>query len=246
MVIRQVCPRCTSGQWKKHGHLHNGKQNHHCHDCGRQCVDCFAQDLIAEDRRGRIERVRVERIALRGIWRAVGGTRKWVVGFLVQCFAALPDHLHGQPGRGTQDVMLQRLAVEADAMASFVQQKAHTPWVWLAMDAKSRQIIAFHGGDRSRRSATRRWAKSPHAYRQHATLYTDQSVVYDGVLPTAQHKAISKLARQTKHIERCNNPLRQRVSRLVRDARSVSKELANHIGAIKLFSCHDNLTRAAA
>ena len=32
----------------------------------------------------------------------------------------------------------------------------------------------------------------------------------------------------------------------VRDALSFSKKLANHIGAIKLFICHYNLTRARA
>jgi IS1 family transposase len=48
------------------------------------------------------------------------------------------------------------------------------------------------------------------------------------------------------HIERFNNTLRQRVARLVRDALSFSKKLANHIGAIKLFICHYNLMRAAA
>jgi hypothetical protein len=36
------------------------------------------------------------------------------------------------------------------------------------------------------------------------------------------------------------------VSRLVRDALSFSKKLANPIGAIQLFICHYNLTRAAA
>jgi insertion element IS1 protein InsB len=66
------------------------------------------------------------------------------------------------------------------------------------------------------------------------------------VIPAAQHKATSKRARKTHHIERCNNTLRQRVSRLVRDALAFSKKLANHIGAIKLFICHYNLTRAAA
>ena len=66
------------------------------------------------------------------------------------------------------------------------------------------------------------------------------------VIPVAQHKAISKLARKINHIERFNNTLRQRVSRLVRDALSFSKKLANHIGAIQLFICHYNLTRAAA
>jgi insertion element IS1 protein InsB len=114
------------------------------------------------------------------------------------------------------------------------------------MDAKTRQVMAFHVGDRSRKSAKRLWAKIPEAYRQHATFYTDQYVVYTGVIPSAQHKAISTLARKTNHVERFNNTLRQRVSRLVREALSFSKKLANHIGAIKLFICHYNLMGAAA
>ena len=114
------------------------------------------------------------------------------------------------------------------------------------MDTKTRQIIAFHVGDRSHTSAEHLWAKIPPAYRHHATFYTDQYVVYEKVIPAAQHRAIHKLARKTNHSERFNNTLRQRVSRLVREALSFSKKLANHIGAIKLFICHYNLTRAAA
>jgi insertion element IS1 protein InsB len=48
----------------------------------------------------------------------------------------------------------------------------------------------------------------------------------------------------TNHIERFNNTLRQRVSRLVRETLSFSKKLSNHIGAIKFFICDYNLTRA--
>jgi insertion element IS1 protein InsB len=246
MVIRDVCPRCQSPKFKKNGHIHNGKQNHHGHDCGRQFVDGFEQYLIAEAKRTLIERLLLERLSLRGICRAVGVTLKWLLGFLVQCFGALPDHLHVQSVSCPRDVLIQRLEVEADELASFVQKKAHKQWVWIAMDAKTRQIIAFHVGDRSHTSAEQLWAKIPQAYRQHATFYTDQYVVYAKVIPAAQHRAISKLARKTNHIERFNNTLRQRVSRLVRDALSFSKKLANHIGAIKLFICHYNLTRAAA
>jgi insertion element IS1 protein InsB len=112
------------------------------------------------------------------------------------------------------------------------------------MVVKTRHVMAFHVGDRSRKSARRLWAKIPPAYRHHATFDMDQYVVYEGVIPAAQHQAISKLARKTNHLERFNNTLRQRVSRLVRDALSFSKKLANHIGALKLFICHDNLTRA--
>jgi insertion element IS1 protein InsB len=168
--------------------------------CGRQFVDCFAQYLVSDDTRALIERLLVERISLRGICRAVGVTLKWLLGFLVQCFEALPDHLNVQPVNRTQDVVIQRLEVETDEMQSFVQKKENKQWMWIAMDVKTRQVIAFHVGDRSRRSAKRLWAKMPHAYRQHATFYTDQSVVYEGVIPVAQHRAISKLARKTNHL----------------------------------------------
>jgi insertion element IS1 protein InsB len=161
-------------------------------------VDCFEQYLVSDDTRALIERLLVERISLRGICRAVGVKLKGLLGFLGQCFAALPDHRHVQPVRCTQDVIIKRLEVEADAMASFVQKKANKQWIWIAMDTKTRQVIALHVGDRSHKSAKRLWAKIPEAYRQHATFYTDQYVVYEAVSPAAQHKASSKLARKTR------------------------------------------------
>jgi len=246
MRLREACPTCGSVKYKRNGHIHNGKQNHQCKDCGRQFVQDFDHYRISAETRALIERLLVERISLRGMCRAVGMGLKWLLGFLVTCVEALPDHLHVQPIARSGTVMLRRLEVEADEMASFVQKKANKQWIWIAMDAQSRQVIAFHVGDRSRRSAKRLWAKIPHVYRQHATFDTDQYVVYEGVIPAAQHRAVSKLARKTNHIERFNNTLRQRVSRLVREALSFSKKLANHIGAIKLFICHYNLTKAAA
>jgi hypothetical protein len=57
---------------------------------------------------------------------------------------------------------------------------------------------------------------------------------------------VQKQARKTNHIERFNTTLRQRVSRLVRETLSFSKKLAHHLGAIKYFICHYNLTRRVA
>jgi insertion element IS1 protein InsB len=168
------------------------------------------------------------------------------MGFIVARFAALPDHLHVRPVAAPREVLIGRLEVEADEMWSFVAKKANKQWVWIAMDKQTRHIIAFYVGDRSHESAKQLWANLPAVYRKQATFYTDQYAVYTGVIPVAQHKAITKHARKTNHIERFNNTLRQRVSRLVRDTLAFSKKLANHIGAIKYFICHYNLTRAAA
>src|SRR5262249_40937085 len=118
-------------------------QNHHCHDCGRQFVQYCEPYLISEEKRGLIERLLMERISLRGLCRAVGVTLKWLVGFLVQCFATLPEHLHVHPVSCSHNVLMQRLEVEADALASFVPKKTNKQWVWIAMDAKTRQIMPF-------------------------------------------------------------------------------------------------------
>ena len=56
LVIRTVCPQGKSVKYKQHGHRHNGKPHHHCHDCGRQCVQCVEHDLISADTRRLIER----------------------------------------------------------------------------------------------------------------------------------------------------------------------------------------------
>jgi IS1 family transposase len=114
--------------------------------------------------------------------------------------------------------MMPQRAVEADEMASLVHKKAYKQWIWIAMDATSRQVMAFHVGDRRRTNATRLWAQMPRASRQHAPFYTDQYVVYTGVMPAAPHRAISQWAGKTDHRERFHHTLRPRMSRLVRGA----------------------------
>jgi insertion element IS1 protein InsB len=165
---------------------------------------------------------------------------------MVECFAACPDHLHVHNPAAPRAVMISRLEAEADEMWSFVQKKANKQWIWIAMDAMTRQIIAFHVGDRSRTSGQALWTNIPPVYRAQATFHTDQYDVYKGIIPAEQHRAITKKARKTNHIERFNNTLRQRVARLVRETLSFSKKLANHIGAIKYFICHYNLEKTAA
>jgi insertion element IS1 protein InsB len=170
MVIREVWPRCKSSKYEKNGHIHGGKHNHQRNDCGRPFVQRSEQYLISDDKRCLIERLLVERISLRGICRAVGVGLKWLSGFLAQCVEALPDHLQVQPITCHGNAMLRRLEVEAEELASCVQKKVKKQWIWITVDAKSRQVIAFHVGDRSRGSAERLWAKMPEAYRQHATF----------------------------------------------------------------------------
>jgi insertion element IS1 protein InsB len=201
---------------------------------------------IPDEQRMLIEYLLRERISLRGICRAVGVSLAWLLHFMVERFAACPEHLHVQLPVNPTDVVIRQLEAEAEEMWSFVGKRANKQWLWIAMDAKTRQVIAFHVGDRNRKSGEQLWAQIPAVYQQQATFYTNCHEVYNRVIPPAQHKAITKKARKTNHVERFNNTLRQRLSRLVRETLSFSKKLANHIGAIKYFICHYNLTRTTA
>jgi len=246
MVIPESCPACGSTRYKKNGRTRYGKQNHLCKNCERQFSVGTTNRLITAERRAEIANLLRERLSLRGICRAMGVSLTWLLHFMVECFATCPDHLHARLPAIPAKVWVYKLAAEADEMWSFVQKKTDKQWIWLAMDATTRQIIAFHVGDRSRESAKALWAAIPAVYHDHATFHTDQYEVYKGVIPPERHKAITKHARKTNHIERLNNTLRQRLSRLVRATLSFSKKVENHIGAIKFFLCHYNLEKAAA
>src|SRR4029453_11539214 len=66
------------------------------------------------------------------------------------------------------------------------------------MDKQTRQIIAFHVGDRSHERAQQLWANLPAVYREQATFYPDQYAVYTGIMPAANTKpSQSKRAKPT-------------------------------------------------
>ncbi len=125
-------------------------------------------------------------------------------------------------------------------MWSYVGSKANKQWIWLAIDATTREIVGVYIGDRSSQSAKHLWRSLPPVYRQCAVCYTDFWEAYEQVLPSKRHHAVGKDSGQTSYIERFNNTLRQRVARLVRKTLSFSKSLDNHIGAVWYFVHHYN------
>src|SRR5262249_10356316 len=140
---------------------------------------------------------------------------------------ALPGGSQASPcpaSRGPPEGVLRRLEAELEELWSFMGKKANRHWVWIALEAATHQVIAFHVGDRSGQSAHAWWKKFPAVSQARALFSTDHSAAYTGVIPSAQHRAISRLARKTHHVERFNCTLRQRVSRRVRGTLSVSKQ----------------------
>src|SRR5882672_7817826 len=120
MTPREVCPQCGSPWFKRNGHIHTGKQSQRCKRCGRAFVLQPDNAVITEEQRRLIERLLVERLALRESCRAVGVGLRWLLHFMGERLQAAPEHLPAAAPGGTQRVSLQRLETELDELGSFV------------------------------------------------------------------------------------------------------------------------------
>ncbi len=142
-----------------------------------------------------------------------------------------PVTLRSPPKKG-------KLTIECDELWSFVNHKGNKQWVWLALDADTREIVGVYIGARDEAAAQKLWESLPAVYRQCAVAYTDFWAAYGAVLPCKRHQAVGKERGKTNRIERFNNTLRQRA--WFARALSFSKSLENHIGAIWYFIHHYN------
>lgn len=225
LLTMPICPMYASSQTVKNGRIHNGKQRFKCRDCGRQFVEHPSKKVI--------DRLLLERISLAGIARATQVSEQWLPTYVNEKYAQVPRQVQVSSKKG-------RLTIQCDEWWSFVDHKGNKQWVWLALDADTRENVGVYIGARDESAARQLWESLPPVYRQCAVAYTDFWAAYAAVLSSKRHRAVGKETGKTSYIERFNNTLRQRVSRLVRKTLSFSKSLENHIGAIWYFIHHYN------
>jgi insertion element IS1 protein InsB len=239
------CPYCLGTKIIKKGlNSTKKKKRYECGCCKRKFVINGGNWYVSDTEKTYIDKLLGERIALRGIVRVIGISLSWLLAYIEFKYAGLPDDLNfvSQPEYKTEGgkIYLRLINTEMDEMWSFVGEKENKQWIWIALCGKTRQIIAFHVGGRGREDARLFWEKIPEEIRKNTIFHTDNWEAYKGVISQERH-CYSTQKKYTNHIERFNNTLRQRASRLVRETLSFSKKLSNHIGAIKYFFCLYNL-----
>ena len=233
-INSKKCPRCGSSNVTKNGSVAQGRPKSRCKDCGRQFVKYPKRRRISQQTKQLIDKLLLERLSLRGIARVTGVSGSWLQNYVNQKLARVPRQVNvSAKSKG-------RLTIECDEMWSFVGCKKKELYIWLAIDRDTREIVGCFIGDRTRQSARQLWASLPPVYRQCAVAYTDFWQSYTTVIPKQRHRPVGKETGQTNHIERLNNTFRQRISRLVRQSLSFSKNCQNHIGAIWYFIHHYN------
>ncbi|WP_224997062.1 IS1 family transposase [Cesiribacter sp. SM1] len=107
------------------------------------------------------------------------------------------------------------------------------------MNRRTRQIVAFFIGDRSKASCQELWKSIPQDY-QHCYSYSDFLEAYQQVFGSKKHTSVGKDSGETNHVERFNCTIRQRVCRYVRKTLSFSKSDTMHFLYTKLFIFYYN------
>jgi IS1 family transposase/transposase-like protein len=232
---RPPCPYCQSNQILKNGSTHHKKSKFRCKSCGRQFIENPRKRYRNPEDISLITKLLLERISLRGIARVLGMSLRFLQKYVNQFYRSIPDEI-GVSCPSDIDLIL-----ECDELWSFVNSKENPVYIWLALDRKTRRIVGIYLGDRSRESARELWLSLPEKYRQDARVYTDFWPSYEKVIPAEKHHPSAKSEGETNHVERFNNTLRQRCSRLVRKGLSYSKNFWNYCGSILYFI--DNYNR---
>ena len=146
-------------------------------------------------------------------------------------------------GAGAAEKKSGEVVIEADEMWSFIGTKKEVWWVWVALDARTRQVVAMAVGDRDEFTARCLWEALPPGYQKRAIVATDLLPVYRAVVPEDRHAAAGKDAGLTNHVERFFCTLRQRCARFVRKTLSLSRRMENHVGALWDFVRRYNTCR---
>ena len=129
--------------------------------------------------------------------------------------------------------------IEVDEVFTFVFLKIKEIRIWIALCRQTRQIISFFIGNGSMKACKRLWRKLPYEY-QRCNSFSDFWRSYI-CLPEATHREVGKETGETAHVERLNNTVRQRLSRLVRRTLSFSKKEYMLNLHFKLFAFYYNI-----
>lgn len=233
ITITYRCRVCGSTNIVRNGSNKSGTPQYHCHDCKTYRVLEPKQPYSPKDKQT-ILRTYQERASLRGLERIFQVARQTVAHWikaLVQKLPRLKETL--QPAQ-PDDVL------EVDELWSFVANKHQKRWLWTAMCRRTRQIVAFVIGDRSKATCQRLWNRLPNDYKACHT-FSDFWEAYQQVFPEQTHRCVGKETGQTAHMERWYGTLRQRLARYVRKTLSFSKSDAYHHMVTKWFIAEYNL-----
>ncbi len=170
----------------------------------------------------------------------MGVSLTWLMSYAVSAWGETPENLGANYTwlDKLSEKQLQRIELQIDEMWSFVDFKKNKKWIWVVYCPATKQVLAVHIGRRTKADLKAILEQIPQRLRRNCKFATDHFESYYQLIPQDQHRPGKEF---TYYIEGYFTGVRARVSRLVRRALSFSKELDNHIAAIRYFIWQRNL-----
>jgi insertion element IS1 protein InsB len=220
MTIEITCPSCASHDISKNGTVRKGQQNCKFRGYGLQFMEELQWQPKGKDTIDLVHFLLLEKVSFAGITRATQASVSWLQEHVNDACAKVARTASVLP-----NAKAKLTTEQMDELWLFVDDKGHKQWIWLAMDADTRELIGCHVGNRSRASAPQLWQSLPTVCRQCAQAYANYWNTYETVISRKRRFAVGKDSGLTSDIERLNKIMRQWVSRLVGKDLVVLKEV---------------------
>jgi hypothetical protein len=147
-----ITPRCQSEALVRNGHAPNGKQPYRCRACGRQSRENPTSHAYPTARREEIlhasSRTQQSAWSHPHLWRLSHHRLQLDQKKVVQLPALCTTLLAPDPEDPTSTIL------ELDKLWSCVLKKANDSWIWIALCRRTRQVVAYAVGDRSRQDVS--------------------------------------------------------------------------------------------
>jgi insertion element IS1 protein InsB len=183
---QQRCPYCLGTNLRPKGWSRKNKRRFKCRDCKKHLTQNGLTWFINSTQIELIDKLLLERLALRGICRVVDISLTWLLAYIKKLYKKQPKDLNYRlPSKEMFGIQL--IKSELDEMWSFVQKKSNKQWIWIAQCRRTRQVIAFHIGGRARVDAQELWRRIPEEIKTQGFFYSDDWNAYKGIFPKERH-----------------------------------------------------------
>lgn len=187
-----------------------GLQRYRC----QGCQQCFQHEYHYEAHKPSIPKKIIDRAinvsGVRDTSRVLGISATTVIAHLKKLTPSTVNPVVKQLTKKGKPLTIQ-LFCEMDQQWSFVKSKKNQRWLWYAWSPQLKQILAYHLGSRTHKSAQQLLSRLKDL--PIAVYCTDNFSAYRRLLPSSKH-LIGK--RYTQRIERNNLNFRTHIKRLTR------------------------------
>jgi insertion element IS1 protein InsB len=217
------CKFC-SGKCNKAGKQKSGLQRYYCRGCKKYQQSNYRYFAYKKETASLIPSLVCESVRMRGIGRLL----KIGLSTVIRKIRLIAS------GISKPAIPVKQISFELDEVRTYVRKKENQYWIAYALCSKTKKVIDFTVGKRSKRVL--RSIVNTLLLSNVQTIKTDKLNIYQSLIPAERH--ISN-AYNINHIERNNLNLRTHLKRLSRRTICFSKSLIMLEACLKIYFWKD-------